>query len=87
MIGTDSGAMCDVTWDIVRTCPRGAVLMIESFETWHWWKMQMNERKATIIPTRLIKIPIVIKQVFRITPFRDARSCAATKADKDPSNF
>jgi hypothetical protein len=82
VIGTHSGAMCDVTWDIVRTLPRGAVLTIESFETWHWWKMQMNERKANIIPTRLIKIPIAIRQVFPTT-----RSCDASFFARSRSEF
>jgi len=87
MIGTDSGATCDVTWDIVRTLPRGAVLIIETFDMRHWWNMQMNERKANIIPTRLIKIPVAIRQVFRTTHFRDALSCAVTRVEEGPSDF
>ena len=87
IIGTDSGATCDVTWDIVRTRPRGAMLTIETFETWHWWKMQTNERKANIIPTRLIKIPVATRQVFRTTHFRDAPSCAVTRVDEGPPDF
>jgi asparagine synthetase B (glutamine-hydrolysing) len=84
IIGTDTGATCDVTWDMVNTFPRGAVLTIERFETWHWWKIQTKERNAKIIPTTTIKIPIAIKQVVRTTRCREARCCAALSVDESP---
>ena len=85
IIGTDTGATCDATCDIVNTRPRGAVLTTESLEAWHWWKMQMNERRAKMSPKRAIRIPLAIRQVFRATRFCEARSCAAMSDDGRPS--
>jgi hypothetical protein len=61
--------------------------MIERLERWHWWKMQRKERKAKVIPTRVIKIQVAIRQVVRATRLREARFCAARSVDESPSGF
>lgn len=40
MIGMESGATWEVTWEIVNTRPSGAVLITVLLEIWHWWKRQ-----------------------------------------------
>lgn len=76
MIGTESGATCEVTWEIVNTRPRGAVLMTVRVETWHWWKTQRYDTKAKMSPARTMRIANVIRNVFFTTDSCEARCCA-----------